>query len=85
MLVVRRAPQKISKMSRISSRSRKQYRDIESAPMSSACVPSQTRCEAIRASSDMITRQYCARSGASTSQSFSIAMMQPRLFIGAAT
>ena len=53
--------------------------------MSSACVPSQTRCEAIRDSSVMITRQYCARSGASTPHSFSIARTQPRLFIGAAT
>ena len=53
--------------------------------MSSACVPSQTRWEAIRASSDMITRQYWARSGASTPHSFSTASTQPRLFIGAAT
>ena len=39
----------------------------------------------MRLSSDMMTRQYCACSGASTPQSFSKAMTQPRLFIGAAT
>ena len=34
-------------------------------------MPSQTRWEAMRASSDMMTRQYWARSGASTPHSFS--------------
>ena len=46
-----RAPETISKRSRICSRSRKQYQNIEIAPSSSAEVPSQTRCEWIRFSS----------------------------------
>ncbi len=75
MFVVSRAPQNRSKTSRIISRSRKQYRLIDNAPMSSAWVPSQTRWLAMRLSSAMMTRQYWARSGAAIPQSFSTARM----------
>ena len=46
-----RVPVTISNRSRIWSRSRKQYQNIEIAPSSSAAVASQTRCEWIRFSS----------------------------------
>jgi len=44
------------------------------APMSSACVPSQTRCELMRWSSASITRIHCARGGISSPSSFSTAI-----------
>ena len=56
------------------SRSRKQYQKIEIAPRSSAVVPSHTRCEWIRFSSQWITRRYCARSGTGSSSSRSTDM-----------
>ena len=40
----------------MASRSRKQYQSIEIAPSSSAAVPSQTRCEWIRVSSQRSIR-----------------------------
>src|SRR6266566_3994977 len=46
-----RTPVTISKRSRMRSRSRKQYQNIEIAPSSSAAVASQTRCEWTRFSS----------------------------------
>ena len=58
-----RWPAKRSKIFRISSRSRKQYRKTDIAPRSMACVPSQTKCEEMRCSSTIITRMYCARFG----------------------
>ena len=63
-----RAPEDISNRSRICSRSRKQYQNIEIAPRSSAVVPSQTRWDMIRLSSMWITRRYCARGGTSRSR-----------------
>ena len=56
------------------SRSRKQYQKIEIAPRSSADVPSHTRCEWMRFSSQWITRRYCARAGTGSSSSRSTAM-----------
>ena len=64
-----RCPDDISNRSRILSRSRKQYQNIETAPRSSAEVPSQTKCEWIRFSSMWITRSYLARGGISSSSS----------------
>ena len=55
------------------SRSRRLYQNIEIAPRSSALVPSQKRCDAMRLSSQWITRRYCARLGTSTSSSASTA------------
>ncbi len=68
-----RAPQTISNRSRICSRSRKQYQNIEIAPSSSAAVPSQTRCEWIRFSSQRHVRIQAAFGGVSRPSSFSIA------------
>ena len=68
-----RKPEISSFMSRIVSRSRKQYMSIVEAPSSIPLVPSQTRCEASRVSSDMITRRALARGGTSTPSSFSTA------------
>ena len=56
-----RWPDEASNRSSTLSRSRKQYQKIEIAPRSSADVPSHTRCEWIRFSSQWITRRYCAR------------------------
>ena len=47
----------------MSSRSRKQYRKVDMAARSSAAVPSQTRCEAMRCSSARMTRRAWARGG----------------------
>ena len=60
-----RAPQTSSNRSRICSRSRKQYQNIEIAPSSSAAVPSQTRCEWIRFSSHRQVRIHVAFGGVS--------------------
>ena len=68
-----RWPEDISNRSRIVSRSRKQYQNIEIAPRSSALVPSHTRWDMIRLSSRWITRRYCARGGTSRSSSVSTA------------
>jgi hypothetical protein len=68
-----RWPEDISKRSRIVSRSRKQYQNIEIAPRSSALVPSHTRWLMIRLSSRWMTRRYCARLGTSTPSSVSTA------------
>ena len=66
-------PEDISNRSRIFSRSRKQYQNIDMAPRSSALVPSHTRWDMIRFSSMWMTRRYCARLGTSTSSSVSTA------------
>ena len=71
--VCMRAPVTISDRSRICSRSRKQYQNIEIAPSSSAEVPSQIRCEWIRFSSQRSVRMYAAFGGISSPSSFSIA------------
>ena len=55
------------------SRSRNAYQNIEIAPSSSADVPSQTRCEWIRFSSERHIRIQTAFSGVSRARSFSIA------------
>ena len=55
------------------SRSRNVYQSIETAPRSSAEVPSQIRCEWIRLSSRKIVRRYFARGGISSSSSRSTA------------
>ena len=55
------------------SRSRNAYQNIEIAPISSADVPSQTRCEWIRFSSARHIRIQVAFSGVSRPSSFSIA------------
>ncbi len=68
-----RCPVTISNSRRMSSRSRKQYRNTVIAPMSMACVPSQTRCELMRVSSFSITRIHCARGGISSPSNFSTA------------
>ena len=68
-----RVPATSSDRSRICSRSRKQYQNIEIAPSSSPDVPSQTRCEWIRFSSQSSIRIHVALRGTSISSSFSIA------------
>ena len=68
-----RVPATISKRSSVASRSSNVYQNIEIAPSSSAEVPSQTRCEWIRVSSDMHIRIQVAFCGTSISSSFSIA------------
>ena len=68
-----RVPATISNRSRIWSRSRKQYQNIEIAPSSSAAVASQTRCEWIRFSSARHIRIQVAFSGTGRSSSFSTA------------
>ena len=68
-----RWPEDISNRSRICSRSRKQYQNIDIAPRSSALVPSHTMWDMIRLSSRWITRRYCARGGTSRSSSVSTA------------
>ena len=68
-----RWPVDISNRSRIVSRSRKQYQNIEIAPRSSALVPSQTRWDMIRLSSMCSTRSHWARGGTSRSSSVSTA------------
>jgi len=68
-----RKPEISSFMSRIVSRSRKQYMSMVEAPSSIPLVPSQTRCEEMRVSSHMITRRAFARGGTSTPSSFSTA------------
>ncbi len=55
------------------SRSRNVYQNIEIAPISSAAVPSQTRCEWIRFSSQRSVRIQVALRGTSMPSSFSIA------------
>src|SRR3990170_4293800 len=55
-----RWPEDISNRSRIVSRSRKQYQNIEIAPRSSALVPSHTRWDMMRVSSMCSTRRDCA-------------------------
>ena len=68
-----RWPEEYSNRSRIFSFSRKQYQNIETAPRSSALVPSHTRWDMIRLSSRWITRRYWARLGTSTPTSSSTA------------
>ena len=68
-----RCPEDISNRSRIVSRSRKQYQNIDIAPRSSALVPSQTRCDMMRLSSRCSTRRYWARGGTSIPSSVSTA------------
>ena len=68
-----RAPPTISERSRIRSRSRNAYQNIEIAPSSSAEVPSQTRCEWMRFSSHSAMRIQVALRGTSRPSSFSIA------------
>ena len=68
-----RAPPTSSERSRIRSRSRNAYQNIEIAPSSSAEVPSQTRCEWIRFSSQSAIRIQVALRGTSSPSSFSIA------------
>ena len=60
-----RWPEEYSKRSRIVSRSRKPYQNIE--------IASHTRWDMIRLSSRWMTRRYCARLGTSTSSSVSVA------------
>ena len=62
-----------SERSRIISRSRNAYQNIEIAPSSRAEVPSQTRCEWIRFSSQRSVRIQVAFGGVSSSRSFSTA------------
>ena len=68
-----RVPPAISKRSRIASRSSKQYQKSEIAPSSSADVPSHTRCEWMRFSSQRSVRIQVAFGGTSMSSSFSTA------------
>ena len=68
-----RWPDDISNRSRIVSRSRKQYQNIEIAPRSSALVPSHTMWDMMRLSSMWRTRRYWARCGTSSSSSVSTA------------
>ena len=68
-----RWPVDISKRSRICSRSRKQYQNMEIAPRSRALVPSHTMWLMIRLSSMWITRRYWARLGTSSPISVSTA------------
>jgi hypothetical protein len=69
--VIIRAPLMPSKMSRIFSRSRQQYRNGELAPRSRAIEPTNIRCEAMRVSSASRTRRAVARGGISHPTSFS--------------
>ena len=62
------------------SRSRNAYQNIEIAPISSADVPSQTRCEWIRLSSARHIRIQVAFSGVSSPSSFSIASTKTSSF-----
>ncbi len=62
------------------SRSRNAYQNIEIAPISSADVPSQTRCEWIRFSSERHIRIQVAFSGVSSASSFSIASTKTSSF-----
>ena len=55
-----RCPVTSSNRSRIISRSRKQYQNIEIAPSSSADVPRKTRCEWMRLSSQRSIRIHVA-------------------------
>ena len=68
-----RKPEISSFISRIVSRSRKQYISMLIAPSSRPLVPIHTRWEDRRVSSDMITRSAFARGGTSTPISFSTA------------
>jgi hypothetical protein len=68
-----RAPPTISKRSRITSRSRNAYQNIEIAPSSSAEVPSQTRWEWMRFSSQSAMRIHVALRGTSRPSSCSMA------------
>ena len=68
-----RVPATSSDRSRICSRSRKQYQNIEIAPSSRPEVPSHTRCEWIRFSSQSSMRIHVALRGTSMPSSFSIA------------
>ena len=68
-----RWPVTISNRSRIISRSRKQYQNIETAPSSSADVPRKMRCEWMRLSSHSSMRIHVAFFGTSSASSFSTA------------
>jgi len=68
-----RAPATISYRSRIISRSRRQYQNIEIAPSSSADVPRKMRCEWMRLSSHSSVRIQVAFSGTSSESSLSTA------------
>ena len=63
-----RVPVTSSNRSRICSRSRKQYQNIEIAPSSRPDVPSHTRCEWIRFSSASSMRIHVALRGTSMSE-----------------
>ncbi len=62
------------------SRSRHEYQKTVSAPMSIACVPTQTQCDEMRVSSQSSTRMACTRAGGSMPRSFSAARQNARLF-----
>ena len=64
----------------MASRSRKQYQSIEIAPISSAAVPSQMRCEWMRVSSQRSMRIQVAFAGGSIPSSFSIARTKTSSF-----
>ena len=68
-----RWPEDISNRSRIVSRSRNAYQNIEIAPRSSMLVPSHTRCDISRLSSRWMIRRYWARGGTSMPSSDSTA------------
>ena len=75
-----RTPPTISNRSRIRSRSRNVYQNGEIAPSSSAEVPSQTRCECTRLSSQSSIRIQTAFGGTSMPSSFSIAITNASSF-----
>ena len=52
------------------------------APVSTPRIELQMRWSAMRASSIIITRMYCARLGTVTPSSFSTVMCQPMLLMG---
>ncbi len=68
-----RCPAAISNRSTIASRWRNVYQSIDTAPRSSADVPSQIRCEWMRLSSRKSVRRYFARGGISIPSSRSTA------------
>ena len=75
-----RKPASISLTLSSCSRSRKQYIITETAPISSACVASQTRWLVMRCSSAMSTRMSRTRCGISMPSSRSTARQKARLF-----
>ena len=75
-----RTPVTISNRSSTMSRSRNAYQNIEIAPISSAEVPSHTRWEWMRFSSERHIRIQVAFSGVSRPSSFSIAITKTSSF-----